>query len=331
MKRFLIKVLLYSLGIYLVNLVLGWGLKSLGPKYSEAAYGQVKWENFRSLSPQSLDIFFLGSSHFLSGIDPAIVDSVSGKNSYNMARVGLNAASAYVLLNEVLTTQSPKVVVLDIFYRTFTATGSGHLYDFGYSTLDGNKVAFARENFNFYEQTRLFFPTYVYKTHFPALRPLLGLKAKKDNWEELHFKGYIRHNSTISEAALVQNEFINYTFRPEEITEENLEYLDKIVQLCKERDIQLVWVTTPLPDACLKSMVNRQAIDDYFEGLANRYRIPYINYNNEGLRQKIAFDDRLDYSDDDHVNYLGAEKMSKDLAMRFRDQNVLTAQNLPFH
>lgn len=314
MKTFFTKLLWSSLLIYLANLGLGLGLKALGPEYSDSAYGQVKWEDFRRIPPNSLDILFLGSSHFLSGIDPAIIDSVSGMNSYNMARVGLRPASAYILLQEVLQKQRPEYVVLDIFHRTFIGSGYNHLYDFGYVRYDSGKVDFALTNFSLAENTRLLFPTYLYRSNFPKAGPLLGLNKKKANWRELHYKGYIAHPETVPLANLEENEFLNYRFDPSDIDPSSLQYLEKLVALCKEHHIKLRWVTTPIPDICLEGIQNNEQINDYFNLLSDQADIPYLNYNDPVRKRALGLSDSSDYSDDDHLNVSGARKLSIDIA-----------------
>lgn len=320
MKRFFIQLAKYIVLIYLVNLAVGLALKKLGPEYADSPYGQVKWEDFREIPSDSLDILFLGSSHFLSGIDPAVVDSVTTQNSYNMARVGLRPASAYILLNEVLDKQKPKFVVLDIFHRTFTGSGFNHLYDFGYVDFEQSKVSFAKENFSLEENARLFFPTYIYRSNLPNIRPLLGFRSQKDNWQDLHYKGYIRHNATISQKKLQENEFVNYQFDQLQIDPKNLLYLDKLVSLCRENDIEMIWVTTPLPEICLAGIKNQAEIDAYFQALADKYGIKYLNYNETQLRKSVSFADSVDYSDDDHLNFRGAKKISADIAQRIESQ-----------
>lgn len=314
MRTFFTKLLWSSLLIYLANLGLGLGLKSLGPEYSDSAYGQVKWEDFRSMPPNSVDILFLGSSHFLSGIDPATIDSVSGMNSYNMARVGLRPASAYVLLQEVLQKQRPEYVVLDIFHRTFIGSGYNHLYDFGYVRYESGKVDFALTNFSLAENTRLLFPTYLYRSNFPKAGPLLGFNTKKANWRDLHYKGYIAHPETVSLADLEENEFLNYRFDPSDIDPSSLHYLEKLVALCGEHNIKLRWVTTPIPDICLKGIQNEEEINDYFSLLSEQAEIPYLNYNDPVRRRALGLSDSSDYSDDDHLNISGARKLSIDIA-----------------
>lgn len=313
MRNFLTRLLVTALILYLINLGLGLGLKALGPRYSDSAYGQVKWEGFRSLPHNSVDFLFLGSSHFLSGIDPAIIDSVSGMNSYNMARVGLRPSSAYILLHEVLQHHRPKYLVLDIFHRTFIGSGYNHLYDFGYVEYDSGKVGFALNNFSFSENTRLFFPTYLYRSNFPKLRPLLGLRSKKENWQELHYKGYVAHPETIGMAQLEQHEFLNYRFDSSDVDPTSLSYLEKLVDLCQENQIKMIWVTTPIPEICLKGILNQDEINDYFESLAEHYQVPYLNYNDLLRRNPTSFADETDFSDDDHLNVNGARKLSIDL------------------
>ena len=310
MREFLKKMAIYGGIFFLTNLLLGWGLKELGPAYSEAEYGQVKWDDFHSLESGSLDVLFMGSSHFLSGIDPAVIDSVSGLTSYNMARVGLRPASAFVLLSEVLQTQSPRVLVLDIFHRTFVGAGYNHLYDFGYTDMGGDKPTFALEHFSLSEQIRLFFPAYTYRSNLPKLRPLLGLRSDKSDWEQYHYKGYIEHPETVSERKLQQNEFVNYEFSESSIEPASISFLDKLLTLCEKKGIRVIWVSTPIPEICLNGIKNPEEIDTYFNELSDSRNIPYLNYNSPDLRQLAEFADLEDFSDDDHLNTAGAIKLS---------------------
>ncbi|MEL6844063.1 MAG: hypothetical protein AAFP02_12705 [Bacteroidota bacterium] len=330
MKKYITKILIYSAGVFLLNLLIGWGLKSMGPKYSESEYGYIKWDALEKMDEEQLDILFIGSSHFLSGINPAVIDSLTGANSFNIAGVGLRPGSAYIALKEVLNQHQPKVVVLDIFHRTFIGSSYNHLYNFGYVDLEGEKFDFYRKELAFDEKVRVALPTYTYRNHFPGARILFGIKKKMKNWKESTYKGYVPHENTIKAEELAQNEFKNYVFKPEAVGKKNLEYLDKVVKLCKEKGIQLVWTTTPLPMVCLEDIKNKEAIDQYFQQLADQYQVPYINYNDLELRQQLALVDLEDYNDDDHLNVRGADKMCTDLSSRLKsyiDQNpALTYQ-----
>lgn len=316
MKQFTIKVLAYSLGVFLLNLLIGWGLKSMGPKYAESEYGYIKWQDYKAIDAGELDLLFLGSSHFLSGINPAVFDSITGSNSFNIAGVGLRPGSGYIALKEVLSQHKPKVVVLDIFHRTFIGSSFNHLYNFGYVDLEGQKLDFFKSELALDEQVRVLLPTYTYRSHFPGARILFGIKKKMKNWKELTYKGYVPHQNTITAEELAKNEFKNYLFKPKAISEKNIEYLEKMVKLCEEQGIQMIWTTTPLPVTCLEDIRNKEAIDEYFNTLASKYQVPYINYNDLEVRAPISLKDLEDYNDDDHLNVLGAQKMCADLATR---------------
>lgn len=316
MKKFITKILAYSIGIFLLNLLIGWGLKSIGPKYAESEYGYIKWNDYQKIEADSLDLLFIGSSHFLSGINPAIFDSITGSNSFNIAGVGLRPGSGYIALKEVLAKHTPKVVVFDIFHRTFIGSSFNHLYNFGYANLEGEKLDFFQKEFSIQEQARVILPTYTYRSHFPGARILFGIKKKMKNWKEETYKGYVPHKNTITAEGLAQNEFKNYVFKPEAIGEKNLEYLDKMVKLCQAKGIQMIWTTTPIPVTCLKDIRNKEAIDEYFTALAKQYDIPYINYNDYQARAALDLDDLTDYNDDDHLNVLGSQKMCQDLSKR---------------
>ncbi|MFK7921327.1 MAG: hypothetical protein AB8H47_05195 [Bacteroidia bacterium] len=316
MKKFITKILAYSIGIFLLNLLIGWGLKSMGPKYAESEYGYIKWNDYQKIEADSLDLLFIGSSHFLSGINPAIFDSITGSNSFNIAGVGLRPGSGYIALKEVLAKHTPKVVVFDIFHRTFIGSSYNHLYNFGYVNLAGEKLDFFQSEFNIQEQARVILPTYTYRNHFPGARILFGIKKKMKHWKEETYKGYVPHKNTITAEELAQNEFKNYIFKPKAVGAKNLDYLDKMVKLCREKGIQMVWTTTPLPVICLEDIKNKEAIDEYFGALAKQYEVPYINYNDYTLRNGLNLVDLKDYNDDDHLNVLGANKMCQDLSHR---------------
>ena len=64
----------------------------------------------------SYDVLFMGSSHMNGMMDPSVLYDKYGITSFNYATGGQPVNVTYYLLKEALKTQSPKIVVLDLYY-----------------------------------------------------------------------------------------------------------------------------------------------------------------------------------------------------------------------
>ena len=59
-----------------------------------------------------------------------------------------------------------------------------------------------------------------------------------------------------------------------------LNYFDKLVKLCRDNSIQLIAITTPVPQETADSFRDSyQAADGYFSSLMEAYEVPYLNFN----------------------------------------------------
>ena len=66
-----------------------------------------------------IDVAFVGSSHCFCGITPAFMWEEKGIAGFDMSVSGQDRDSAYHHIKELLKTQSPKVIVVDLFALTF--------------------------------------------------------------------------------------------------------------------------------------------------------------------------------------------------------------------
>ncbi|MCD8007840.1 MAG: hypothetical protein LUF68_02715, partial [Clostridiales bacterium] len=82
-----------------------------------------------------------------------------------------------------------------------------------------------------------------------------------------------------------------------------VEYFDKIYTYCQENDMELLLVKTPK-----YSWIGSDAAQ--VQALADSYGLTYIDFNWEAMLTAIGFDINTDMKDYDHLNVLGAEKLS---------------------
>ncbi len=95
------------------------------------------------------------------------------------------------------------------------------------------------------------------------------------------------------------------TDRREVLSTVGEEYLNKIIRLCKKKKIELVLFHTPYPAPEI-SMAQQNTIAD----IAAENDVPFIDFNY--LTDEIDFNPATDQSRDlNHVNYYGAEKLTR--------------------
>jgi hypothetical protein len=78
-------------------------------------------------------------------------------------------------------------------------------------------------------------------------------------------------------------------------------YLDKIIQLCAENDIELLFIRTPQHPYC-KELSNEVLFQKLYS--ENYSEIELLDFHNFPLENH-------EYADPEHLNYLGASKLSR--------------------
>lgn len=92
--------------------------------------------------------------------------------------------------------------------------------------------------------------------------------------------------------------------------EKSFDYLNKIINICKENNIAIVFYSTPRPDRLIRSNL------DFYATCYNKYaqiaRYNDIGYYDFNLYKGKAdlLDDRVDYVDSAHLNDVGSKKFS---------------------
>ena len=84
----------------------------------------LKWNDIHKNKNQ-YDVIILGSSRAYTTYNPNVLDSILNTTSYNMGTSAQDIAESYYMLREILEYQSPKYVVLDLF---FPSSDTSHEY-----------------------------------------------------------------------------------------------------------------------------------------------------------------------------------------------------------
>lgn len=276
--------------------------------YRLGSYGHMYTRLSEVKNYRNVDILFLGSSHAYRGFDTRIF-LANGYKSFNLGSSSQTPAQTKVLLKRYLDSLNPKFVIYEIYPATFTIDGVE-------SSLD--IIANDINDLHSLEMVLKINNIKTYNTIFYGLtRDLLGLnnyfseQRIKGN-DEYISGGYVEKGLGFYKPSKFVNKEIS-------IRGYQLESFSEIVQMLKNRNIELILVYAPIPKVNYESYSNNY----YFDSIMNSYS-EYYNFN-----QLIDLDDTQHFYDSHHLNQNGVkifnekliELLKKDKAQTYNSVN----------
>ena len=257
-------------------------LSVLGVLYDPAIASTIGFSEYkyRAERTNSIDVIMAGSSFMYCSYTPIEAYERHGFTSYVVASPEQPIEATYHRLASVLDTQTPKAVMLEVKSLAFAPEEAKPLE----RALEGYGV---HPFFNFFR--------------FHGRWDSLGEANYKGAFKHLFsigdrdvYKGYVHLTEHVAVAPTHRDIFdINSHY------EKNLPHLDRLLQLCEKKGIDVIFYVAPAG--------NVNHFDAYAADLAARYpQIPLINMAEHWEEAEIDF--ALDYFDSGHLNYTGAAK-----------------------
>ncbi len=286
---------------------------------------EYKYADFFDRADQ-LDVLFIGSSHVINAINPAVLFGEYGITSYNMGGHGSIMQATYWELMEALQYASPKAVVVDTYmlqkdYKYLDvmddsyddedrATSIAQLHlNMDCWPLNELKVEAVKDLIQDDEVRKQFYePFYVYHNRWEELgrNDYLALAGKEDR-NEL-FGSEMRYGMELTPGIYPGPEDHD-GLGGGTIGEE---YLTRIIEECQKRNID-VYVTFL---TCSASIDDKRAVDSA-QIICDKYDVPMIN-----LQELGVVDLYTDLNDTGHMNANGAIKATKYLGQVLADSGV---------
>lgn len=253
------------------------------------------------LPKNSVDVLLLGTSHMAKTISPMDLWNDYGITSFNGGTDSQAIAVSYFMLRNFLSVQYPKVVVLEIFFvyeAQITANREQRLHCFVDNAPFSLDISDAIETLieDEHDKTEYYLNFYTFHNRWKEL-------SKSDfkppqGWNKGSLTvNYIDHSVPGIPSIVSESE----TQKPPEIP---VEYLYKIIELCREKDIPLIFMVQPCSiNASIQKMMNYVC-----NVAAEEEGVPYINFFY--LMDEIGFDFTEDMAEWSHVNYSGAKKLT---------------------
>lgn len=270
----------------------------------------IKTNGFYNEAEDRFDVMGFGSSHMYCTVNPLALWEAEGIPSYLLTSQQQPPCVTYYYIKEALKTQTPKVVLLETYMFTFP---SGN-YDEGvfHDAIDflkpsKNRIDLIKELVPKEERKNYYFPFLKYHTRWEELtdKDFDNSYLEKKDW----LKGYVflkEGKPQSIDSTIAKSEIRN------PIPEENLKYLNKIVQLSKEKNFKLVFISAPY-----SVTEEEQGVLNSIGDFAGENGIDFIDFNK--LFDDIQLDDETDFFDGGHTNAYGADKVTKYLAKYLKD------------
>jgi hypothetical protein len=276
----------------------------------------------------NVDVVILGSSHVKYGIFATELWNY-GISAYNLATDGATIPTCYWTLVNALDYQKPQIVVLDVFDMwpgriCSVHWGQVHI-QFDFFPLSINKYRMVEDLFSDKELTG-YNDDNLYEKRWELLWKLGEYHTRWNDLNEDDFseKSEIKKISAVWKGSspligIVDRSEKIYTDNWADIEYDNLskEYLIKIIELCNEKDIELLLTNTGY-DCDAGSKLFADSVND----IALQYGKTFLDFTQMDI---INFKtDLYDSGHNTHVNFSGAEKFTKYIGDYLSNNYTLT-------
>ncbi|MEG0355577.1 MAG: hypothetical protein RR621_07965 [Lachnospiraceae bacterium] len=282
-----------------------------------SSIARVELHNLRS---QSYDDLFIGGSHGLSSINPEVIDQQTKKTSTNLCLPGEYMRDSYYIVKEACRTYKPRRIIYELdpsYWSTPENSGVNATYIYKNLPFSSVKIEYFFNKMISEDWRNTLSYWYYYKHRYPEIQANIQIKNSKDyqNYGVEHLstdtqiytkEGYLYQKKPPN--SLPQNpEFVLWN---ETTIQENQEiFFKKLVGYCKKEQIELVAITTPVP---------QETLDKYPEvyDSANRYFTELMKKNGVNYRDfNVGAEDEIDRNISGYVDYEG--HMSGELGNQF--------------
>lgn len=326
-----LKCVLFIAGLMLIVRLLDYGLAKEG-------YVNYILHNVNS-DDTDYDTVIVGASHGRAGIDPEILDSVMETDTINMSIPGETVKDNYYVVKESCRNNNVKTVILDVDFQYWIGefNEGADVETFIYNGLgwdSPNKWEYLIRNADHINAFYGISHKLTYTDKSDEIKE--NVRSRKDKGR--YKKGY-KPKSQDGDVVCVNSGFfyMNNTtgeLGGKEIVEEWIgkekeavqgyvvEYFEDLLAYCKENDIELICVTSPITPSTLK-MLDYESIATTLENFFGSYGVDYYDFNKCRLSILPRTDD--DFLDQEgHMSGEIATDYSKILASMLKKRSAGT-------
>lgn len=271
------------------------------------------------------DTVVIGASHARASSDPEQIDKNAGTYSINMAIPGETVKDSYYVLEETCRTNDIKTVILDIDYQYYFNPPKEGFYTEQFIQCQMSWGSYVKWQYLYdnlkYIDVRNVFTRELVCSYQPSdikknIKQKLSKSYKDADIYSLNVdggtyagRGYFYIKPVSGELA-GKNLIKSWSVRSkEQVTGYPLKYLNKMIQYCKDNDIDLIAVTSPITPSSVGAL-HMENVHDTINKLLADNGVTYYDFN-------MARQDVLPRTDSDFVDKEG--HMNGDFAKNYSE------------
>lgn len=263
---------------------------------------------------ETYDVVLAGPSHIQYGVQPSILEAEYKIKACNTATAAQSIPTTYYVVKEMIERHTPKVVVVDLFCMFYPEV---------YFTPTRFHQAIDNFPLNKNKASAIFDLVDEEKSEF-----FLNYMLYHGRWKSLTRDDYMvktvfdEKNQLLYVTTPFENDFVPLDKAVKgEVPLVALEYLEKIVDLCKGTGTELILTVIPYRADVANNDVTgeyQQSIYNTIEEYAENWGVEYINllYHLEAMN----FDFKTDMAEFSHLNNIGSIKVSRYMGQILSDR-----------
>ena len=266
---------------------------------------------------EKVEMIMFGDSKIYSSMDARVLEEKLAYNNVIIASTSAQPISGtYYLMDDMIKRFSPEKVVLNVDYSTLIE--DSRLQSL---LLCADRLTFKNKLHMF---TDYFYPTdwlylldiYRYRDYLDDVFKTIKERNKliennyiddHSNEEHYVYKGFISRNLSVATGNVPMLHHDEYS--EDMYLDENVEYLYKCLDLCKENNIDLILIDAPTTLMRMFYVDNHDKAIEDIRNIADTYNIPFFELNYLKNREEVLPDEMMmDYN---HTNSEGAKVISE--------------------
>lgn len=260
------------------------------------------WEQ-RPLPRNSVDIFYVGSSHIGGGVQPLVIEDITGLDGINLTLPAADITTAYYLTRDAFQKQSPRYVVFEVSSLLLNEASPDYFCMVAENLSTISRTQFLLSKMPPAEALGIALPL-IHNHTFWKEDPAVLAKT----WREVTFKSVILGNRAFwgFPLAVSQDQFDEINIQAEEedwignpattLPPDRQEMLDAFIRLCQQQGAQPIFIRA------LNVPGQVQGPFIWAEEYAASHGISYLDLNNEIPAETLT---RVTLRDSHHLSING--------------------------
>lgn len=278
----------------------------------------------------TLDTLYCGTSLAYFAFNPETLDQAMGTNSFNLATASQPFIANYYLIRETVEKNPVKHIYLTISLPSLLKSGS-NVQDYlsGFENMRSWKWKMAylsAVNMEKVWLSSLLYTTQAdYDISFKQMKKNVIRKYIEERFPEKYAGRGFRISEGVFKGRKGENHF-TCTWadgsNEERLQEKAVTYLEKIVEFCKEKEIELTLIGTPYTKVFTDGIGNVDGFHQYMTGKAKEWGVDFFNFIYYKERFTV-FPDEV-FKDGFHLNTAGGEAFNEALIKVMQSEEPYT-------